>query len=87
MTCGFCKYEFCWARGESASSADNHFGLTRGCGVKMMDDTVKPRSMKMKERTKYDILKAIGKVIGYILAWPFFMVGWMPIMMVYGMKK
>ena len=53
----------------------------------MMDDTVKPRSMKMKERTKYDILKAIGKVIGYILAWPFFMVGWMPIMMVYGMKK
>ena len=41
MTCALCKYEFCWACGESASSADRHFGAMRGCGVRMMDDTVK----------------------------------------------
>ena len=41
MTCALCKYEFCWACGESASSADRHFSAMRGCGVRMMDDTVK----------------------------------------------
>ena len=41
MTCALCGYEFCWACGESASHADNHFGGLRGCGVRMMDDTVK----------------------------------------------
>ena len=41
MTCGFCQYEFCWACGGSASSGDNHFS-GEGCGVRMMDDTVKP---------------------------------------------
>jgi len=42
MTCGFCKYEFCWACGGSASAADDHFGFNKGCGVNMMDDKVKP---------------------------------------------
>ena len=40
MTCYFCKYEFCWACGESASSGDNHW--TNGCGVGMMDSSVRP---------------------------------------------
>ena len=42
MTCGFCKYEFCWACGGSATTAENHFGNFRGCGVRMMDENVKP---------------------------------------------
>ena len=46
MTCGFCRYEFCWACGASATHADNHFGPMRGCGVRMMDETVKANSRK-----------------------------------------
>jgi len=42
MTCGVCKYEFCWACGASATAEDNHFGEFRGCGVKMMDESVRP---------------------------------------------
>ena len=42
MTCGLCEYEFCWACGASASSADHHLGCMRGCSVKMMDDQIKP---------------------------------------------
>ena len=41
MTCYVCKYEFCWACGASAASGDNHFEGFNGCGVRMMDDTVK----------------------------------------------
>ena len=41
MTCYLCKYEFCWACGASATSADRHFEGFNGCGVRMMDDTVK----------------------------------------------
>ena len=41
MTCYVCKYEFCWACGASATNADNHFSGFNGCGVRMMDDTVK----------------------------------------------
>lgn len=40
MTCGICAYEFCWSCGGSASSGDNHWNI--GCGIKMMDDKVKP---------------------------------------------
>lgn len=42
MTCAFCKYEFCWACGASATTAERHFEPGRGCGVKMMDENVKP---------------------------------------------
>ena len=42
MTCAFCKYEFCWACGASATNAENHFGLDRGCGVNKMNEDVKP---------------------------------------------
>ena len=42
MTCGFCGYEFCWVCGASATAEDNHFGVLRGCGVDIMDDTKRP---------------------------------------------
>ena len=42
MTCAFCKYEFCWACGASVTTAERHFEPGRGCGVKMMDESVKP---------------------------------------------
>ena len=46
MTCALCGYEFCWACGESASAADNHFSGFGGCGVRMMDGTAKANSRK-----------------------------------------
>ena len=41
MTCGYCKYEFCWACGASATAEEKHF-QGNGCGVKMMDENVRP---------------------------------------------
>lgn len=41
MTCYLCGYEFCWACGGSASPGENHFS-GNGCGVKQMDESVKP---------------------------------------------
>ena len=42
MTCAFCKYEFCWSCGASATAEERHFDLGRGCGVEMMDESIKP---------------------------------------------
>ena len=42
MTCAFCKYEFCWSCGASATNAERHFDIGRGCGVQVMDDKIKP---------------------------------------------
>jgi len=83
MTCGFCNYEFCWACGASATPADNHFGLLRGCGVRMMDDTAKPGSKAKSSRT-CQILKYIGMVLLCIILYPFFLVLYMPLAMGYG---
>ena len=54
MTCQVCKYEFCWACGASASNAENHFDPynPKSCGVKMMDETVKPNTKKSGEGEK-----------------------------------
>lgn len=52
MTCGFCKYEFCWACGTSATSAENHFGSGRGCGVGMMEANIKPGDHLKKRKLK-----------------------------------
>ena len=51
MTCYFCNFEFCWACGGSASSSEGHFS-GKGCGVKMMDETVKPGDGKPLEEEK-----------------------------------
>ena len=80
MTCGFCHYEFCWACGASASSADNHFGFMRGCGVRMMDASVKPGDGKIRGKCKYT-LQVIGLVILGIVLYPFFLVLFPPIAM------
>ena len=42
MTCLFCNYQFCWSCGASATSEERHFSAGKGCGVKMMDENVKP---------------------------------------------
>ena len=53
MTCALCKYEFCWACGGSATKGDNHFGHLGGCGVKMMDENIKPGDhLKIKLNSK-----------------------------------
>ena len=85
MTCQFCGYEFCWGCGASASSADNHFGFMRGCGVKMMDEKVKPGDglNKRKRNACCEALKIIGKIILCILSWPFMCVLYMPVMCAY----
>ena len=51
MTCFLCKYEFCWACGDSASPRDNHFNGT-GCGVGMMESNVKPGDY-LKKKNNY----------------------------------
>lgn len=66
MTCAFCKYEFCWACGESATTEERHFELGRGCGVAMMDETAKPNSHSIIEPITKTISKyawRIGKEI------------------------
>jgi len=41
MTCYVCNYEFCWACGAYAANYA-HFKDGTGCGVPLMDATVKP---------------------------------------------
>ena len=78
MTCGFCGYEFCWACGESASSADNHFSAFNGCGVGMMDESVKPGDSKRKSKCCI-VLKYIGLGLLCIILYPFVLVLYVPI--------
>ena len=89
MTCQFCGYEFCWGCGASASRGDNHFGFMRGCGVKMMDESVKPGDglKKVKANCCCEFLKIVGKVLLMIIAYPFFLVLYMPCSVAYQMGK
>ena len=82
MTCGFCKYEFCWACGASSTSDDNHFGFMRGCGVGMMDESAKPGSKATSSRC-CQIFDWFGWVLLMIILYPFFLVLFMPIAMAY----
>ena len=86
MTCGFCGYEFCWACGASASGADNHFGLMRGCGVKMMDENVKPGDGR-KRSVGCEICILVVKCLLCPIWWPLMMVFYCPVAMAYGTAK
>mmetsp|Transcript_30216 Transcript_30216/g.35403 ORF Transcript_30216/g.35403 Transcript_30216/m.35403 type:complete len:194 (+) Transcript_30216:1060-1641(+) len=83
MTCGLCGYEFCWACGASATSADNHFGFMRGCGVGMMDESVKPGDARARSPCK-QICTIVFKVLCMIILYPFFLVFYMPFACAYG---
>ena len=81
MTCGFCRYQFCWACGASASTEDNHFGPMRGCGVRMMDQTAKANSRKDTTSMCKNIGKKIGITVLCIPFLPFILVFFLPYMM------
>ena len=78
MTCGFCEYEFCWACGQSASNADNHYGLLRGCGVKMMDDKAKPGDGRKTSKC-CEVTKFILRIVLCPIWWPLWVVLYCPI--------
>ena len=84
MTCGFCNYDFCWACGGSASPADNHFGFMRGCGVKMMDENVKPGDKGAKRNCCWEVTKVILKVLLMIVLYPLWLVFFLPCSMAIG---
>ena len=51
MTCLFCKYQFCWSCSASATTEERHFSAGQGCGVKMMDEKVRPGDhLKIQEQ-------------------------------------
>lgn len=81
MTCAFCNYDFCWACGGSASREDNHFGFMRGCGVKMMDESVKPGDKGAKRNCCWEVTKVVLKVLLMIVLYPFWLVLFLPISM------
>ena len=72
MTCAFCKFEFCWVCGESATNKENHFGLTRGCGTEMMDESAKPGDHlgRLISDNRKRIAWKVLKIILYILFLP-----------------
>ena len=76
MTCLYCRYEFCWSCRASATAEDNHFGPMRGCGVLLIDDTVKPgdhlKINRRKQRCKR-VLKIVLKVIFFPLLLLFYL--------------
>ena len=88
MTCGFCEYEFCWVCGASATNEDNHFGVLRGCGVDIMDDTKRPgdhlkfdhQKTTRRNRCKYRAA-FVGKVILCIIFYPLIVVFVWPLLM------
>ena len=72
MTCGFCKYEFCWVCGASAVHGENHFEIGNGCGVALMEEDARPGQYDGKEATKKMILRCAKRIGKEILTFIFF---------------
>ena len=73
MTCAFCKYEFCWVCGASATSGDKHFEMGSGCGVAMMDENAAPGAYDGTQGKKKIVLryaKRIGKELLIFIFFP-----------------
>ena len=83
MTCGFCQYEFCWACGASATTADDHFGEFKGCGVHMMDDSIQPGDRGF-HFTPQVVLEIVITAFTYIVLYPVVLVLLCPVLV--GMK-
>ena len=86
MTCVFCKYQFCWACGQSAVVGDDHFGaLGNGCGVAMMDENIKPGDHLLIKKDKCSRCKRIGlqalKILVFIIFYPLILVFYLPFTM------
>ena len=74
MTCAFCEYEFCWGCGKSATQADRHFEPGRGCGVEMMDESIRPGDRGNRGCSLLKVLKYTGLGILAIIGYPFALV-------------
>ena len=74
MTCTFCKYQFCWVCGESATTEEKHFGIWRDCGTKENDASARPGDHLL--RTKSDKRKAIAWMAFKIFVYVVFMPVW-----------
>ena len=80
MTCAFCQYEFCWACGASATTAENHFGAYNGCGIGMMEENIKPGDhlkITLKSKCKKIAWKVL-KAILFIVFFPVIVVFYVP---------
>ena len=87
MTCAFCGFEFCWSCGASASSNDRHFDAGNGCGVTMMDASVRPGEHLRRKSIFYKLKKIVQGLLGMAFAiiilvplLPIFLVFFMPVM-------
>ena len=71
MTCGFCRYEFCWICGNAASSDSQHFSsnplsFMTGCGAGQMEQN--PPGLCVR------IWRKIGIFLLGLLLLPFFLI-------------
>lgn len=77
MTCSFCRYEFCWSCRASASAEDKHFELMRGCGVPLIDDSVKPGDHLKINRHKQRCTRLL-KILVMVILSPLLLVFYLP---------
>ena len=65
MTCAYCKYEFCWACGESAKPDEGHFS-GNGCGVSQMDASVRPGDHLRRKSFIYKAQQFVKLLCGFL---------------------